>query len=69
VERRIERLVNPQLSELPAFLVEASGLNSGFMMAQISAAASSPRPASSLPCLGGVHPTSGNKEDFVSMAG
>ena len=38
VERRIERLVNPQLSELPAFLVEASGLNSGFMMAQISAA-------------------------------
>jgi histidine ammonia-lyase len=68
VERRIERLVNPQLSELPAFLVEASGLNSGFMMAQISAAAlvaearllASPASVQSIP-------TSGNKEDFVSM--
>src|SRR5512136_2996746 len=67
-ERRIERLVNPQLSELPAFLVEASGLNSGFMMAQISAAAlvaearvlASPASVESIP-------TSGNKEDFVSM--
>jgi histidine ammonia-lyase len=60
--------VNPQLSELPAFLVEASGLNSGFMMAQISAAAlvaearilASPASVQSIP-------TSGNKEDFVSM--
>ena len=68
VERRIERLVNPQLSELPAFLVEASGLNSGFMMAQISAASlaaearvlASPASVQSIP-------TSGNKEDFVSM--
>jgi histidine ammonia-lyase len=68
VERRIERLVNPQLSELPAFLVESSGLNSGFMMAQISAAAlvaetrvlASPASVESIP-------TSGNKEDFVSM--
>jgi histidine ammonia-lyase len=68
VERRIERLVNPQLSELPAFLVQASGLNSGFMVAQISAAAltaearllSSPASVQSIP-------TSGNKEDFVSM--
>lgn len=68
VERRIERLVNPQLSELPAFLVEASGLNSGFMVAQISAAAlaaearvlASPASVQSIP-------TSGNKEDFVSM--
>lgn len=68
VERRIERLVNPQLSELPAFLVEASGLNSGFMMAQISAAAlvaearvlAAPASVQSIP-------TSGNKEDFVSM--
>src|SRR5512136_1747411 len=68
VERRIERLVNPQLSELPAFLVRASGLNSGFMMAQISAAAlvaearvlASPASVESIP-------TSGNKEDFVSM--
>jgi histidine ammonia-lyase len=68
VERRIERLVNPQLSELPAFLVESSGLNSGLMMAQISAAAlvaevrvlASPASVHSIP-------TSGNKEDFVSM--
>jgi histidine ammonia-lyase len=68
VERRIERLVNPQLSELPAFLVESSGLNSGFMVAQISAAAlvaearllASPASVQSIP-------TSGNKEDFVSM--
>ena len=67
-ERRIERLVNPQLSELPAFLVESSGLNSGLMMAQISAAAlvaevrvlASPASVQSIP-------TSGNKEDFVSM--
>ncbi len=68
VERRIERLVNPQLSELPPFLIEASGLNSGFMMAQISAAAlaaearvlASPASVQSIP-------TTGNKEDFVSM--
>ena len=68
IERRIERLVNPQLSELPPFLVQASGLNSGFMVAQISAAAltaevrvlSSPASVQSIP-------TSGNKEDFVSM--
>ncbi len=68
VERRIERLVNPQLSELPAFLTRESGLNSGFMMAQISAAAlaaearvlATPASVQSIP-------TSGNKEDFVSM--
>lgn len=68
VERRIERLVNPQLSELPPFLVESSGLHSGFMMAQISAAAlaaearvlATPASVQSIP-------TSGGKEDFVSM--
>ena len=68
VERRIERLVNPQLSELPPFLVKASGLHSGFMMAQISAAAlaaearvlATPASVQSIP-------TSGSKEDFVSM--
>jgi len=67
-ERRIERLVNPQLSELPAFLVKASGLHSGFMVAQVSAAAltsetkilASPASVDSIP-------TSANKEDFVSM--
>ncbi len=67
-ERRIERLVNPQLSDLPPFLVKESGLHSGFMVAQISAASlvsevkllSSPATVDSIP-------TSGNKEDFVSM--
>ncbi len=38
-ERRIEKLMNPATSELPAFLVEKGGLNSGLMMAQITAAA------------------------------
>ena len=38
-ERRIERLVNPKLSGLPAFLVDDGGLNSGFMLAQYTAAA------------------------------
>ena len=68
VERRIERLVNPQLSDLPPFLVKASGLNSGFMVAQISAAALAAE-ARVLASPASVHsiPTSGNKEDFVSM--
>ena len=38
-ERRIERLVNPAYSELPAFLVKDGGLNSGFMIAHCTAAA------------------------------
>ena len=38
-ERRIERLVNPSLSELPAFLVAKGGLHSGFMIAHCTAAA------------------------------
>jgi len=38
-ERRIERLLNPALSELPAFLVKEGGLNSGFMIAHCTAAA------------------------------
>jgi histidine ammonia-lyase len=38
-ERRIERLCNPSLSELPAFLVSEGGLNSGFMIAHCTAAA------------------------------
>lgn len=68
-ERRIERLVNPALSEgLPAFLAAGAGLNSGFMMPQVTAAAL----VSENKVLG--HPasvdsitTSGNKEDYVSM--
>lgn len=38
-ERRVERLCNPSLSELPAFLVNEGGLNSGFMIAHCTAAA------------------------------
>jgi len=68
-ERRIERLVNPALSEgLPPFLASGAGLNSGFMMAQVTAAAlvgenkvlAHPASVDSIT-------TSGNKEDYVSM--
>jgi histidine ammonia-lyase len=67
-ERRIERLVNPQLSELPAFLVREGGLNSGFMIAQVTAAALvSECKALSHPASVDSIPTSANKEDHVSM--
>lgn len=67
-ERRIERLVNPQLSELPAFLVREGGLNSGFMMAQVTAAALvSESKVLSHPASVDSIPTSANKEDHVSM--
>ena len=69
-ERRIERLVNPALSELPAFLVREGGLNSGFMIAHCTAAAL----VSENKCL--CHPssvdslsTSAATEDHVSMGG
>lgn len=67
-ERRIERLVNPQLSGLPAFLVEKSGLNSGFMIAQYTAAAlvSENKPLCHPASVDSI-PTSANKEDHVSM--
>jgi histidine ammonia-lyase len=67
-ERRIERLVNPQLSGLPAFLVDDSGLNSGFMIAQYTAAAlvSENKVLSHPACVDSI-PTSANKEDHVSM--
>ena len=67
-ERRIERLVNPQLSGLPAFLVNDSGLNSGFMIAQYTAAAlvSENKILSHPACVDSI-PTSANKEDHVSM--
>ncbi len=67
-ERRIERLVNPQLSGLPAFLVNDSGLNSGFMIAQYTAAAlvSENKVLSHPACVDSI-PTSANKEDHVSM--
>lgn len=67
-ERRIERLVNPQLSGLPAFLVTESGLNSGFMIAQYTAAAlvSENKSLAHPACVDSI-PTSANKEDHVSM--
>ncbi|MEW6265833.1 MAG: histidine ammonia-lyase [Thermodesulfobacteriota bacterium] len=67
-ERRIERLVNPQLSGLPAFLVNKSGLNSGFMIAQYTAAALvSENKVLAHPASVDSIPTSANKEDHVSM--
>jgi histidine ammonia-lyase len=67
-ERRIERLVNPQLSGLPAFLVSDSGLNSGFMIAQYTAAALvSENKVLAHPASVDSIPTSANKEDHVSM--
>jgi histidine ammonia-lyase len=68
-ERRTERLMNPSLNEgLPAFLASQPGIESGLMMAQVTAAAlvaemrvlATPASACSIP-------TSGNQEDFVSM--
>jgi histidine ammonia-lyase len=69
-ERRIERLVNPQLSGLPAFLVADGGLNSGMMIAQYTAAAlvSENKVLSHPACVDSI-PTSANKEDHVSMGG
>jgi histidine ammonia-lyase len=68
-ERRIERLVNPALSEgLPPFLAQGAGLNSGFMLAQVTAAALvSENKVLAHPASVDSITTSGNKEDFVSM--
>ena len=68
-ERRIERLVNPALSEgLPAFLAPEAGLNSGFMMPQVTAAALvSENKVLAHPASVDSITTSGNKEDYVSM--
>ena len=68
-ERRIERLVNPALNEgLPPFLAAGAGLNSGFMMAQVTAAAlASENKVLAHPASVDSITTSGNKEDYVSM--
>jgi histidine ammonia-lyase len=68
-ERRIERLVNPALSEgLPPFLAQGAGLNSGFMMPQVTAAAlASENKVMAHPASVDSITTSGNKEDYVSM--
>ncbi len=68
-ERRIAILVDPKMSGLPAFLVENSGLNSGFMLAQVTAAALvSENKALAHPSSVDSIPTSANQEDHVSMA-
>jgi len=67
-ERRIEQLVNSKLSQLPAFLVDESGVNSGFMMAQVTAAALvSENKILCHPASIDSIPTSANQEDHVSM--
>lgn len=67
-ERRTERLVNPHLSGLPAFLIKDAGLNSGFMIAQYTAAALvSENKVLAHPASVDSIPTSANKEDHVSM--
>jgi histidine ammonia-lyase len=67
-ERRIERLVNPTLSDLPAFLTRHGGLQSGLMLAQVAAAAlASENKSLAHPASVDSIPTSANKEDHVSM--
>ena len=68
-ERRIERMVNPTLNEgLPPFLASGAGLNSGFMMPQVTAAAlASENKVLAHPASVDSITTSGNKEDYVSM--
>jgi len=67
-ERRIEHMTNPHTSLLPAFLVANPGLNSGFMMLQVTAAAlASETKALATPHSVDSIPTSANQEDYVSM--
>jgi histidine ammonia-lyase len=67
-ERRIEHMTNPHTSLLPAFLTAKPGLNSGFMIAQVTAAAlASENKAFAAPHSVDSIPTSGNQEDYVSM--
>ena len=67
-ERRIEKLINPALSGLPAFLTSEGGLHSGLMMVQVSAAAlASENKVLAHPASVDSIPTSADKEDHVSM--
>ena len=67
-ERRIEQMTNPLTSLLPAFLTPEPGLNSGFMIAQVTAAAlASENKALAAPHSVDSISTSGNQEDYVSM--
>ena len=68
-ERRIALLIDAHLSELPPFLVEQGGLNSGFMIAHVtSAALASENKSMAHPASVDSLPTSANQEDHVSMA-
>lgn len=68
-ERRTAILVDPKMSGLPAFLVRESGLNSGFMIAQVTAAALvAENRMLAHPASVDTIPTSANQEDHVSMA-
>ena len=68
-ERRSDRLVNPALSDLPPFLTADSGLQSGYMMAQVTAAAlTSEIKTLAHPASVDTIPTSANREDHVSMS-
>ncbi|WP_315122247.1 histidine ammonia-lyase [uncultured Clostridium sp.] len=67
-ERRLERLINPQLNDLPAFLARHGGLNSGFMITQYAAAALvSENKVLAHPASVDSIPSSANQEDLVSM--
>ena len=67
-ERRVEQLVNPSLSGLPPFLAQNSGLNSGFMIAQVTAAAlaAETKVLAHPACVDSI-PSSAGREDHVSM--
>jgi histidine ammonia-lyase len=68
-ERRLAVLIDPVLSGLPAFLVKEGGLNSGFMILQVTAAALvSENKTLAHPAVVDTIPTSANQEDHVSMA-
>jgi len=68
-ERRIALLIDPTLSGLPPFLVEHGGVNSGFMLAQVTAAAlASENKSLAHPASVDSLPTSANQEDHVSMS-
>ncbi|MDB6368100.1 histidine ammonia-lyase [Photorhabdus bodei] len=68
-ERRIALLMDSHMSQLPPFLVENGGVNSGFMIAQVTAAAlASENKALAHPASVDSLPTSANQEDHVSMA-
>ncbi|KAF8565753.1 hypothetical protein P879_06408, partial [Paragonimus westermani] len=69
-ERRIDRLINPAYSQLPAFLTKRGGLNSGFMIAHVTAASLvSENKVLCHPASVDTLPTSAGQEDHVSMGG